>query len=67
MNIKSLKTQLIRTRELRHININIKVHLFRILISKTMSGCDKDVVLDINVLNIELRKKLEMVSKWRGK
>ncbi|XP_076671204.1 uncharacterized protein LOC143370242 [Andrena cerasifolii] len=30
-----------------------------------MSGPDKDVVFQINKLNIELRKKLEVVSKWR--
>ena len=31
-----------------------------------MSDHNKDVVLKINKINLELRKKLEMVSKWRG-
>ncbi|XP_034193380.1 uncharacterized protein LOC117610278 [Osmia lignaria lignaria] len=30
-----------------------------------MSDHNKDVVLKINKINLELRKKLEMVSKWR--
>ncbi|XP_076756376.1 uncharacterized protein LOC143426669 [Xylocopa sonorina] len=26
----------------------------------------KDIILEINKLNLELKKKLEMVSKWRA-
>ncbi|XP_076393804.1 uncharacterized protein LOC143265447 [Megachile rotundata] len=30
-----------------------------------MSDHNKDIILEINQLNLELRKKLEMVFKWR--
>lgn len=30
-----------------------------------MSDRDNDIILEINQLNLELRKKLEMVFKWR--
>lgn len=31
-----------------------------------MSDCNLNIILDINKLNLELKKKLEIVSKWRG-
>lgn len=31
-----------------------------------MDDQGKDTVLQMKTLNVELRKKLEMVSKWRG-
>ncbi|KAG6799882.1 uncharacterized protein LOC105734920 [Apis florea] len=31
-----------------------------------MSDCNLNIILDINKLNLELKKKLEIVSKWRA-
>ncbi|XP_017760682.1 PREDICTED: uncharacterized protein LOC108551153 [Eufriesea mexicana] len=31
-----------------------------------MSDCNLNIILEINKLNLELRKKLEIVSKWRA-